>query len=551
MGACGAPLPEAFSIREDRPIEPSPDAWAQGADFLDQDGRRPRDRPMWAEPVATTTSSPKRTLVVLAAVMLLTGGGLAASFLARPSTAAMVSAAATATPTIMASTGPTKVQPAAPATGADAASEPSTLLDKNKNDGTNMAKIVNTVEQPVDLAQGHQSDTGRSRRARPGGGAQREWIPRASQSEDRAGAARRVRDSRCAGRERGAGPDRTSAGQPRFRHQNRVTDDVRRTASRWAAARRAAALIDRHRRLGQASNQDHDPRQRGQTRAQHQPGWVGSRAGADHGRDPEGQAGSEGRQSGQAQGRRRGSRGTGPTAPMRPLSRKQRRPRLAGQAITRSNSAPRPRKPRVRLRLHDSVRNLPENSAAPSRRFIKQPRPARRSIASGSATCRRRTPKRSVPRWRREAAAASWRGTNLVGGARRQLMLALICGCATLTLSGEERDFFADTQPWGLILFRRNVADPAQVAALCAAFRDAVGRPDAPVFIDQEGGRVQRASPATLAGLSSRGALRRRRGRPGGRDACGTPDRWTTSTRLASPRPALPCSTCERQAVTM
>ncbi len=74
-------------------------------------------------------------------------------------------------------------------------------------------------------------------------------------------------------------------------------------------------------------------------------------------------------------------------------------------------------------------------------------------------------------------------------------MLALICGCAALALSEEESAFFARTQPWGLILFRRNVADPVQVAALCAAFRASVGRSDAPVFIDQEGGRVQRLRP--------------------------------------------------------
>ena len=74
-------------------------------------------------------------------------------------------------------------------------------------------------------------------------------------------------------------------------------------------------------------------------------------------------------------------------------------------------------------------------------------------------------------------------------------MLALICGCAALTLSEEERGFFADAQPWGLILFRRNVDSPAQVSALCAAFRACVGRDDAPVFIDQEGGRVQRLRP--------------------------------------------------------
>jgi beta-N-acetylhexosaminidase len=56
-------------------------------------------------------------------------------------------------------------------------------------------------------------------------------------------------------------------------------------------------------------------------------------------------------------------------------------------------------------------------------------------------------------------------------------------------------DFFAGEQPFGLILFRRNCRDPAEVRDLTGAFRDAVGRPDAPVMIDQEGGRVRRLQP--------------------------------------------------------
>lgn len=81
------------------------------------------------------------------------------------------------------------------------------------------------------------------------------------------------------------------------------------------------------------------------------------------------------------------------------------------------------------------------------------------------------------------------------GGAVDETVLALICGCAGTTLSDGERRFFAEVRPWGLILFRRNVEEPAQVADLCAAFRAVVERPEAPVFIDQEGGRVQRLRP--------------------------------------------------------
>jgi beta-N-acetylhexosaminidase len=72
---------------------------------------------------------------------------------------------------------------------------------------------------------------------------------------------------------------------------------------------------------------------------------------------------------------------------------------------------------------------------------------------------------------------------------------AAILGCAGQTLSDEERRFFAQVNPLGFILFARNIDTPAQVRALVAALRDSVGRADAPVLIDQEGGRVQRLKP--------------------------------------------------------
>ena len=68
---------------------------------------------------------------------------------------------------------------------------------------------------------------------------------------------------------------------------------------------------------------------------------------------------------------------------------------------------------------------------------------------------------------------------------------AVIFGCAGPVLSAEERRFFAEADPWGFILFGRNVEEPGQLARLTAALREAVGR-DAPVLIDQEGGRVAR-----------------------------------------------------------
>jgi beta-N-acetylhexosaminidase len=72
---------------------------------------------------------------------------------------------------------------------------------------------------------------------------------------------------------------------------------------------------------------------------------------------------------------------------------------------------------------------------------------------------------------------------------------AFIAGCSGPNLTARESAFFRDAAPWGFILFRRNVEDPAQVRALCDALRETVGRADAPILIDQEGGRVQRLGP--------------------------------------------------------
>jgi len=72
---------------------------------------------------------------------------------------------------------------------------------------------------------------------------------------------------------------------------------------------------------------------------------------------------------------------------------------------------------------------------------------------------------------------------------------AVVFGCAGPVLSETERRFFADADPLGFILFARNVHDPTQLAALVGALRDCVGREDAPVLVDQEGGRVQRLGP--------------------------------------------------------
>ncbi len=72
---------------------------------------------------------------------------------------------------------------------------------------------------------------------------------------------------------------------------------------------------------------------------------------------------------------------------------------------------------------------------------------------------------------------------------------ALIIGCSGQELTPQEIEFLHEYDPWGLILFQRNCQSPEQVRALVSSFRDIAGRCDAPVLIDQEGGRVQRMGP--------------------------------------------------------
>lgn len=71
---------------------------------------------------------------------------------------------------------------------------------------------------------------------------------------------------------------------------------------------------------------------------------------------------------------------------------------------------------------------------------------------------------------------------------------AVIFGLTGPVLTEAERAFFAEVKPFGFILFKRNCETKKQVSALTAALREAVGRPEAPILIDQEGGRVARLS---------------------------------------------------------
>lgn len=72
---------------------------------------------------------------------------------------------------------------------------------------------------------------------------------------------------------------------------------------------------------------------------------------------------------------------------------------------------------------------------------------------------------------------------------------SMILGASGTRLTGDEKSFYRDERPWGFILFARNVEAENQIRDLAAEMRECVGRQDAPVFIDQEGGRVQRLRP--------------------------------------------------------
>ena len=77
----------------------------------------------------------------------------------------------------------------------------------------------------------------------------------------------------------------------------------------------------------------------------------------------------------------------------------------------------------------------------------------------------------------------------------REAPLAAVFGCAGPVLTARERDFFRDADPFGFILFERNLGGAAAIRRLTCELREAVGDGGAPVLIDQEGGRVARLGP--------------------------------------------------------
>lgn len=83
---------------------------------------------------------------------------------------------------------------------------------------------------------------------------------------------------------------------------------------------------------------------------------------------------------------------------------------------------------------------------------------------------------------------------------------AAVFGCEGPSLDAWERAFFRETEPYGFIVFARNVADPEQLRRLTGELRESVGR-EAPVLVDQEGGRVQRLRPPHWSELPSAARL--------------------------------------------
>src|SRR4029453_1241477 len=78
---------------------------------------------------------------------------------------------------------------------------------------------------------------------------------------------------------------------------------------------------------------------------------------------------------------------------------------------------------------------------------------------------------------------------------RGELMQAAIYGLEGTEMTPEERDFFRDADPAGFILFRRNCESRDQMRRLTDGLRNIAGRPEVPILIDQEGGRVARMKP--------------------------------------------------------
>jgi beta-N-acetylhexosaminidase len=102
-------------------------------------------------------------------------------------------------------------------------------------------------------------------------------------------------------------------------------------------------------------------------------------------------------------------------------------------------------------------------------------------------------------------------------------MLPVIFGFSGTRLTSLEQEFFRKVQPYGYILFRRNVENPTQLQSLTANLRAISPQANLPILIDQEGGRVQRmAAPhwPVFPSLSVYGKLWEEQGAQAAMSAC-------------------------------
>ena len=69
---------------------------------------------------------------------------------------------------------------------------------------------------------------------------------------------------------------------------------------------------------------------------------------------------------------------------------------------------------------------------------------------------------------------------------------AIILSCFGYELTSNEKNFFKDIYPFGFVLFKRNFKNKKQIKQLIQNLKKATLNHDLLIFIDQEGGRVQR-----------------------------------------------------------
>jgi beta-N-acetylhexosaminidase len=84
---------------------------------------------------------------------------------------------------------------------------------------------------------------------------------------------------------------------------------------------------------------------------------------------------------------------------------------------------------------------------------------------------------------------------------------ACILGIAGTELSNWEKGFLREADPFGFILFARNIENRDQVRALTSALREIVGNTNVPILVDQEGGRVMRLKPPHWRNIAPAGAF--------------------------------------------